>query len=117
MKIRIGKLRSLVREVAMSPSLFSNNAAVAGPLQKKPVADMIELLVQKFEETLRKNLILNSERYFDKETREFSDIAYKRLSKIAQIVADECKKQVIADMENSWQDAHSDIVVPLKRAA
>lgn len=117
MRIRTGTLRKLLREVAISPSLFANNKPQQDPVEKKGVAEAMQALEHSFKSGLVTNLVLASASKYNKETREFDDAAYKAIDEAASAVTEKMIAQVNSAVKSAWQAAHQQVGGEKKKVA
>lgn len=117
MKIRAGLLRRILREVAMSPSLFVNNKPQPDPVEKKGVAEAMQALEHSFKSGLVTNLVLASASKYNKETREFDDAAYKAIDEAATAMTEKMIAQVNSAVKSAWQAAHQQVGAAEKKKA
>ena len=108
MRIKIGTLRVLLREMAMSPSVFKNNKPRKDPMQGKVISGM-QAIQGGFQNMLLMNLVLlHGQEHFEPVTRdgeqsgEFNDKAYAMLKVRSQQVAEELGASLQNVIEDMW---------------
>jgi hypothetical protein len=79
MKIRVGTLRRLIREVAISPSYFKNNEPVRDIMDRPNMAKAVAALEQPFRNAVQNNMVLAAKGQYNPETRELDDQAYEHI--------------------------------------
>jgi len=92
MKIRIGTLKRILREVAISPSYFKNNQPVQDIMERPNMANAIKALEQPFRNAVQNNLVLAAKDKYNPETRELDDAAYEHIKQ----VSDQATEQMMA---------------------
>jgi hypothetical protein len=86
MKIRVGTLRRLLREVAISPSVFKNAQAnqTKDIMERPNIAKAIAALEAPFKNAIEMNLTLQAHDQYDEQTRELDDAAYERIKTVSE---------------------------------
>jgi hypothetical protein len=109
MFIRYSVLRKLLREVAVSPSVFKNNQPVQDPVDKKGVASAMKDIGNSFKSGLVMNLTLASADKYNSETREFDDAAYQQIEKVANAAVEQVVAKINDTVKTAWVQAHKQI--------
>jgi hypothetical protein len=105
MRIKLGELKNLIREVAISPSL-KNNKLLNSPLDNKIVADLIKRLGDGFEQALVRDTIIRAmDKHYNPETRELDDKIYDEVMNNVK----SAKEKMIAGVSQSVEDAWSSL--------
>jgi hypothetical protein len=104
MKITYGQLRRVIKEVAMSPSVFQNNKPISDPFDRSTIANAISSLEEPFRRAVEQNLVLASKDSYNAETREFDDAAYQRVQELSQKAAEAVMARVHKAVQQTWQE-------------
>src|SRR5277367_876803 len=84
MRTTLRQLKRLIREVAVSPSVFQNNKLINDPFEKPSVAKALQAIEPAFKTAIAMNMVLAEKDSYNAETREFDDAAYQRIEEVAQ---------------------------------
>ena len=106
MRIRLGTLKRILSEVALSPSVFTNNKRINAPLDKPNLAKAFHELSKLFKSTLEMDLILSMANKYNKETREFDDAAFEQVKQACNSATENLEAQVNSSLTNNWASAH-----------
>ena len=108
MKITVGKLRKLISEVAISPSL-KQNKPVDDPLTNKNINVSLEKLQAAFEQALATDMIVRAmDRHYNEETREFDDDVYEHIKELVNQARDRASSITKKGLQSAWQEAHQE---------
>lgn len=106
MKIRLGELRRLIREVSVSPSV-KKNKTLDSALADHDVNDLVDRLDGAFEQALTLDLIVrNMDKHYNAETREFDDATYKAIKERVAQAKNKALAGVKKSVESAWSSAH-----------
>lgn len=105
MKIRLSQLKQLIREVAISPSVFQNAKRVEDPMSRSAVAKAVQDLENGFRSAIENNLVLDEKDAYNPETRELDDDAYARAKEVAQKSTEMMVARVHKAIQGSWAEA------------
>ena len=105
MKVRYGALKRVIREVAMSPSVFKNNRHVEDPFDQPNLARAMTSLETPFKNAVTMNLVLDERDAYDEQSREFDDAAYQRVEEVAQKATEMMVARVHKAVQASWAEA------------
>lgn len=108
MKIRLGTLRRMLSEVAISASVFKNNKAVRDPMDKQTVAKAAQDLENSFKRALEMNLVLAMANSYNEQTNEFDDAAYEKVKQATSAAAELLMAKVNDALEAGWVKAHQE---------
>jgi hypothetical protein len=104
-RIRLGRLKRLIGEVALSPSVFRNAERTDDPMDDRNIAGALERLEQPFKSALEKNMVLDAQASYDEETREFDDAEYERIKDVAARAAEAMLAGAHKAVQRTWADA------------
>lgn len=104
MKIRVGTLRKILREVALSPAVFKQEP-VTDIMQRPNIAKAIQSLEAPLANAIKQNLILASKEHYDEQTREFDDAAWERVQTVADKATEMAMAGVHKAVQNAWAQA------------
>ena len=105
MKVRFGALRRLVREVAMSPTIFQNNQPVRDPMDRPSIAKAVSALEEPFRRGIEVNLVLEARDSYNEETRELDDSAYRRIKEVSDKATEMMMARVHKAVQGAWAEA------------
>ena len=105
MRIRVGTLRRILREVAISPSVFKNNQPVRDPMDKPTLAKAVAALEEPFRQGILMNLTLEARDSYDEQTRELDDQAYNRIKEVAGKATEMMMARVHKSVQGAWAEA------------
>lgn len=107
MRITVGQLRKLIREVTVSPSLKKNNKLIDGPMADSDTAGLVDRLDGAFEQALMMNLVLaNFDKHYNAETRDFDDHAYQAIKQRVDAAKSQANEGVKQALNSAWKQAH-----------
>lgn len=109
MRIRLGTLRKVLNEVAVSPSVFKNNKPVRDPMDKPNVAKAAQELEAAFKRNLELNLVLSLADKYNQETSQFDDAAYDKVKQATAAVGEKFLATVNDALEKAWVQAHQEV--------
>ncbi len=106
MRIRVSKLRELIREVAISPSI-KKQRLVDDPLRDETVVKTIGDLNAAFKRALELDLTVRlMDTHYDEKTREFDDETYDTVSAVVSDTVATLNGEVSKMVSQSWKTAH-----------
>lgn len=105
MKIRYGTLKRILREVAISPSVFKNNQPIRDPMDKPTIAKAVASLEQPFRSGVEMNLVLEARDSYDEQSRELDDQAYDRIKEVAEKSTEMMMARVHKAVQGAWSEA------------
>lgn len=105
MRIKVGNLRKLLREHGLSPAIF-NNQAVQSPLDKQNIAKSFQALDSAFKAAIHQNLVLSHADKYNKETREFDDAMFQKITQVADAASEKFTATIGNAINNIWSEAH-----------
>lgn len=105
MKLRYDSLKQLLREVALSPSVFKSHKLILDPMERHNIVKPLRVLEQSFRTALEMNLIVDARDNYDEGTREFDDAAYERIKGVADTATEIMMAQVHKAVKGSWDEA------------
>ena len=112
MKLSQKQLRSLINEVAMSPSL-KNNKPLNSPMDSQKISDLIGNLEGVFSNALATDLVVRAfDQHYNSETREFDDKMYDHIKQAVEGAKKRASSLVKRALDSAWQHAHSQEASP-----
>lgn len=108
MRIRLGTLKKVLQEVALSPSVFKNNKPVNEPQDKPNVNKAMQELEGAFRRGLELNLVVSMADSYNEQSGQFDDAAYERVKKAVSDAVDTVNASVAGSMNKAWTKAHAD---------
>ncbi len=109
MRIRLGTLRKVIKEVAISPGVFKNTQTVREPTDNPNVAKLVQEFEQKFVSALKLNLVVANADKYNEETREFDDAAYGRVEEALKGAKEAIAGKVVGTLNDIWVKAHQHV--------
>lgn len=107
MKIKLGELRRLIREVSLSPSLLQNNKIVEDPFDNKNLVKAFGDVQRYFKSTLEMNLTLAAmKKHYNSETREMDDSVWSEIKSHVEDVTDGMSEDVVTAIKIAWQEGN-----------
>jgi hypothetical protein len=108
MKLTVKQLRSLISEVAMSPSL-KNNKPLSGPLDSKKVGELAQHLEGAFQNALATDLVVRAfDQHYNAQTREFDDDVYEHIKQAVESAKSQASRLVARALDQAWKSAHAE---------
>lgn len=104
MKIRVKTLKRILREVAISPSVFKQQP-VQDPMDRPNIAKALPALEAPFKNAIQQNLILQARDQYDEQTRELDDAAYDRIKTISDKATEVMMARVHKAIQTAWAEA------------
>lgn len=112
MKIRVGTLRRLIREVTLSPSL-AKNKTLDNVMDDHDTSDLAARLGTAFEHALMVDLVVREfSKHYDASTRNFDDAAYDAIKSKVEEAKNQVVNQVKSALEQAWEGAHQEAAAP-----
>lgn len=105
MKIKLGELRKIIREAAVSPAVFTNNKLVSDPMEKKGIAKAMGDLERTFNDGLKMNLVVAHADKYNKETREFDDAMMQKIKETADEATETTLSKINDVLKERWMYA------------
>lgn len=105
MKIRVGTLRRILREVAISPSYFKNNQPVQDPMDRPNIANAVKSLEAPFKNAVANNMLLVAKDKYNPETRELDDATYKHIEQVSTKATEMMMAGVAKAIQQAWAQA------------
>jgi len=105
MRVSYRALKKIIREVALSPSVFKNNHVVQDPMDRPNIAQALTALEQPFKTGLETNLVLDARDSYDEETRELDDAEYARIKDVAAKATELMLARAHKAVQASWAEA------------
>lgn len=105
MKIMVGTLRKLLREHGLSPAIF-NTQAVQSALDKPNIAKSVQALDNAFRAGIHQNLVLSHADKYNKETREFDDAMFQKITQVADAASEKFTATIGNAVKDIWAEAH-----------
>lgn len=108
MRIRLGTLRRVLKEVAVSASVFKNNKPVRNPTDKQAIMKAVHDLESAFRRNLEMNLVVAQADKYNEQSSEFDDAAYEKVKSATASAVESLMSQVNSALEKSWVKAHQE---------
>jgi hypothetical protein len=105
MRIRVGTLKRILREVALSPAVFKDNQPVRDPMDRPNIARAIASLEQPFRSGVELNLVLEARDSYDEQARELDDDEYGRIKEVADKATEMVMARVHRAVQGTWAEA------------
>lgn len=108
MKITVKQLKTLIREVALSPSL-KGSAYPEQATDSKNFSKALEDLESAFGQALIKSLVVPAmEQHYDPQTRQFDDAVYEQLKATSETASQRFVSAVKSAAEQAWKNARGE---------
>jgi hypothetical protein len=104
MKVRLGTLKRILREVALSPSVF-NQEPVKDVMDRPNVAKAIASLEQPFRNAVQQNLVLAAKGQYNPETRELDDGVWEHIKETSDRATEMMMAGVHKAVQQAWAQA------------
>jgi hypothetical protein len=105
MKIRYGTLKRILREVAVSASVFKNNQTVHDPMDRPSIAKAVASIEEPFRRGIIMNLTLEARDSYDEASGDFDDSAQARINSIADKATEMLMANVHKSVQRAWAEA------------
>jgi|SRR5581483_1831190 len=105
MRVRLGTLKRILREVAVSPSAFANNKPVQDPMDQPNIAKALASLEQPFRGAIQQNMMLAAKDQYNAETREFDDQAWEQIKAASNKATEVMMARVHKAVQTAWAEA------------
>lgn len=109
MRVRLGALRRLIRETAMSPAFFAQGKALDDPFANPQLAQPAKQLEHAFEASLVKSLVRSAADRYDTKTRQFDDAAYDEIKASAASISIQVGERLRKLITQGWSLAHQNV--------
>jgi len=104
MKIRLGTLKRILREVAISPSVFKQEP-VHDPMDRPNIARALQSLEAPFRNAIQQNMVLASKGKYNEETRELDDGAWEHIKDVSDKATETVMARVHKAVQSTWAEA------------
>lgn len=109
MRIRVGTLRKLIREVAISPSVARNNKPIDDPLDNESIAKVVSELGRSFDAAVRLDLTVRAMAdHYDESTRQLDDAIYEKIKSTAKASSEYVVAAATKTLKNAWAQTHAE---------
>lgn len=103
-RIKLGTLKQLIREVAMSPAVQKEQQAT-DPMTNKNVVEGMSKISQAFGLLLTRNLVLaNFAKAYNQQTREFDDNVYKQIKDAVTTSQEKLQSRLASVMQKTFAE-------------
>lgn len=116
MKLRLGDLKRIISEVAVSPSVFKNER-VNDPFDRPNIANALPALEAAFVRAVEQNLVLAARDSYNPETRELDDATYQHIRQTSTSAGEVMLAAVHKAVQAAWKQAMAQAGKAKKKAA